>query len=74
MSSKAAKAMNQRQRDADREHHLDRLQWLATESPRYACGSPVPPSEAAQMTMASRQALELIDLHGMSLNHARMKP
>lgn len=70
----AAQSMNARQREADRAHHLARLAWLETEAPRYTCGQPVAPSDKAQMIKASRDALALIENHGMSTGHARIEP
>lgn len=70
----AGARLNARQREADRAHHLNRLEWLEAPTPRYACGQAVAPSDVAQMIKASREALELIEKHGMSTNHARLEP
>lgn len=64
-----AQERNERQRKADMAHHEGRLDWLSCDSPRYACGALVAPSDAAQMLKASREALRLIAA-GMSTNHA----
>jgi len=60
----------ERQRQADKAHHEDRIAWLSAEHPVWACGTPIPRYLVNQMLAKSREALRLIVDHGMSTNSA----
>jgi len=65
-----SKEFNEKQRQADKKHHEDRIKWLTGEKPRWGCGTPVSKHEVLQMLNASRSCLVLINEHGMSTNSA----
>lgn len=60
----------EKQLAADRAHHMERIAWLSGESPRWACGALVAPSEALRLLTQSRECLRLIGL-GMTTGSAR---
>jgi len=61
---------HEQQRQADKEHHEGRIAWLGAKNPLWACGTPVSKHEALEMLDKSREALRLINDHGMPTNHA----
>jgi len=63
---------HEQQRQADKEHHEGRIAWLSAKNPLWACGTPVSKGEALWMLSASREALRLINYHGMTTNHAAL--
>lgn len=63
------KSLNQSQLEADEIHHMKRIEWLKSESPKWSCGTPVSKADVNQMIRSSINCLDLI-VRGISLNHA----
>jgi hypothetical protein len=70
----SANNIAERQRQADKLHHEERIAWLSDERPKYADGSPVPEHEILMLLSGSKECLRLINDHGMYTNSANRVP
>lgn len=61
-----AMQMAKAQRQAAIAHHQERAAWLQGESPRWACGTPVQPSDQASLLRQSQNYLANPDAYPMT--------
>ena len=67
---KKAKEAADAQRAADVAHHKARVAWLSQDAPKWACGTPVLPSDRQMLLRQSVQYLE----SGEGFNHCHCVP
>jgi hypothetical protein len=66
-----AKQMAKDQRQADKSHHVNRVQWLETASPVWSCGTPVGVTEKAILLGQSKDYLRN---PAGAVNHCHCEP